>query len=523
MPVARKRLVIPAFIITFIIYILFDNIEIDEPPDHPYNHPPPPDVKHDPEEPIHWHQLPQQNPVKSYIKLPNGKPPKPIPKIQYDFPKEDASDRKQRLERQSAVQEAFLHSWKGYKDHAWLKDEVSPISGEFVNSFSGWAATLVDTLDTLLIMGLDDEFHEALAAIEEIDFTTTADKTINVFETTIRYMGGFLAAYDLSDGKYPVLLKKAREVGELVYGAFDTPNRMQVSRWDWKEYVCAYVCGFFVFVKYMRLMQCRYLMGQSMRPSKNTLLAEVGSLSLEFTRLTQLTGDPKYFDAIQRVTDNLEEAQPKTLVPGLWPTMVDMENLLFQNTQFTLGGMADSTYEYLPKEHLLLGGRTDQYKRIYESAIDAVKKRLLFRPRTKDNADILFSGSLSGPRKVHEAQHLTCFIGGMFGIGAKIFEHSEDLKIARKLVDGCIWAYDVMETGLMPEIFKMSACDDMEECPWDEKKWLGDVAILSHAGHDEAVLRRFAADAHLPPGFTAITDARYILRCVLLSFFFHCV
>lgn len=106
-----------------------------------------------------------------------------------------------------------------------------------MNSFSGWAATLVDTLDTLLIMGLDDEFKLALDAIGQIDFTTTTDKSINVFETTIRYMGGFLAAYDLSEGKYPILLKKAKEVGDFVYGAFDTPNRMQVSRWDWKVYV----------------------------------------------------------------------------------------------------------------------------------------------------------------------------------------------------------------------------------------------------------------------------------------------
>ena len=31
--------------------------------------------------------------------------------------------------------------------------------------------------------------------------------------------------------------------------------------------------------------------------------AEIGSLSMEFTRLSQVTGDPKYFDATQRIND----------------------------------------------------------------------------------------------------------------------------------------------------------------------------------------------------------------------------
>ena len=74
-------------------------------------------------------------------------------------------------------------------------------------------------------------------ACEEIDFTTTEENDINVFETTIRYMGGFLAAYDISEAKYPTLLAKAVEVGELLMSVFDTPNRMPISRWDWQKYV----------------------------------------------------------------------------------------------------------------------------------------------------------------------------------------------------------------------------------------------------------------------------------------------
>lgn len=135
------------------------------------------------------------------------------------------------------MKESFMHSWDGYKKHAWLRDEVTPLSGKYRDTFGGWAATLVDSLDTLWIMGMKEDFAMAVKAIEEIDFTTTETDTVNVFETTIRYMGGFLAAYDISGGTFPVLLVKAVEVGELLMSCFDTPNRMPISRWEWKKYV----------------------------------------------------------------------------------------------------------------------------------------------------------------------------------------------------------------------------------------------------------------------------------------------
>jgi mannosyl-oligosaccharide alpha-1,2-mannosidase len=89
-----------------------------------------------------------------------------------------------------------------------MKDELTPISGSSRNHFGGWAATLVDSLDTLWIMDLKNEFEEAAESVRDIDFTTMEEDQINTFETTIRYLGGLLAAFDLSDGKYPVLLEK---------------------------------------------------------------------------------------------------------------------------------------------------------------------------------------------------------------------------------------------------------------------------------------------------------------------------
>lgn len=258
-------------------------------------------------------------------------------------------------------------------------------------------------------------------------------------------------------------------------------------------------------------------------PAQNTILAELGSLNLEFTRLSQLTGDPKYFDAIQRITDFLDETQNATKLPGLWPVTVDALEKKFPDDRFTVGGMADSTYEYLPKEHLLLGGQTDQYRQMYEAAIESAKKNLFFRPMTKNGEDVLISGStyITVSSKVTvepEAQHLSCFIGGMVGIAAKIFERPEDLPVARKLVDGCIWAYDLMPTGLMPEIFHAVPCSNTKDCKWDEKQWYNEVrrrlaGAVKNLDMDPDEQAKQLIESHgLQPGVADIKDTRYILR-----------
>lgn len=148
--------------------------------------------------------------------------------------------------------------------------------------------------------------------------------------------------------------------------------------------------------------------------------------------------------------------------------------------EFTLGGEADSTFEYLPKQHLLLGGTTSQYRKMYESAMDAATKYLLFRPMVPDNRDILVAGtaSTSGdpdiPGNLHftpDQGHLTCFTGGMYAIGAKIFNRAADLEIAKKLTEGCVWAYNATATGVMPEGFHMIPCESREKCEWNETLW----------------------------------------------------
>lgn len=259
----------------------------------------------------------------------------------------------------------------------------------------------------------------------------------------------------------------------------------------------------------------------------HALSAELGSLSLEFTRLSQLTGDPKYFDAIQRITDQFEKHQNDTSIPGLFPIQINPREESFTSDRtFTFGGMSDSLYEYFPKMHLLLGGMVTQYQHLYERAIDAAKRHLFFRPMTIDNQDILISGTVTVSSASNsimlqpQGQHLTCFAGGMVGIGAKIFNRSDELDIARKLVDGCIWAYDSMPTGIMPETFEVVPCANPDVCPWNTEKW--HEAVRDNALYRDEDAQTLIEEAALPPGYTKIEDKRFLLRYTPpLVFFSH--
>lgn len=58
-------------------------------------------------------------------------------------------------ERQEAVVNAFRHSWEGYRKYAWGHDNLKPMS-ESSHDWFGLGLTIIDSLDTMYIMGLED-------------------------------------------------------------------------------------------------------------------------------------------------------------------------------------------------------------------------------------------------------------------------------------------------------------------------------------------------------------------------------
>ena len=101
--------------------------------------------------------------------------------------------------RQKAVVNAFRHAWKGYKAYAWGRDELRPLS----RSYSTWfdvGLTMIDSLDTMWLMDLKDEFNEARDWVKS-SLTFDKHKFVNLFEVTIRVLGSLLSTYHLTGDK----------------------------------------------------------------------------------------------------------------------------------------------------------------------------------------------------------------------------------------------------------------------------------------------------------------------------------
>lgn len=413
--------------------------------------------------------------------LPTGTPDD-IPPIQFKFGRESYADAAIRETRLREVRRVFQDDWQAYRQYAWMKDALKPVTGGYTDQFSGWAATLVDSLDTLWIMGLKDEFNEAVNAAAGIDFGSSTSNRVNTFETNIRYLGGLLAAYDLS--KRDALLVKAKELGDMLYAGFNTENRMPVD-----------------FIDFEKAKTGRGLEVESLVVS-----ASPGTLSLELTRLSQLTGEPQYYDAIAKITDVFYRGQNQTKLPGIWPTFVSMRKQdVVTGQQFTLAGSADSLYEYLPKMHALLGGLEPRYEMMARGFMETAKQTLLFRPMVPGNESILISGSgwVDGSGDFiqdEETEHLACYLGGTYAIAGKMFRNPEYVEIGAKLTLGCVYAYRAFPTGMAPERWNMVACTPDEKCVWDQERF------------DNATQKRPEWKPHLPFGFTTAKDPRYILR-----------
>ncbi|KAF2757452.1 seven-hairpin glycosidase [Pseudovirgaria hyperparasitica] len=430
---------------------------------------------------IDWAAINFQFPVARTPAVPPVKPHTRLPHIQHAFDRESPDDAIKRNLRRDEVRKTFKKSWASYRQYAWMKDVLKPISGTSADQFCGWAATLVDSLDTLWIMGMREEFYEAAKAVARIDFGFSTSGRVNIFETNIRYLGGLLAAYDLSG--HEALKFKAIEIGNLLYGGFNTENHMPV---DFIDFETAKT-------------------GQGLEVEDYVVSASPGTLTMEFTRLSQITGDPKWYAAVAEVMEVFRDTQNTTLLPGMWPMFVSMRRKdMASNYQFSIGGNADSLFEYLPKQYQLLGGAEPKYMWMSRTFMDTAKKNLFFRPMTPDNADILLSGNIDvlddGPHLDPESEHLSCFIGGLYALGGRLFENEDYIETGARLTRGCIWAYHAMPTGVMPERYNVIKCESRLNCKWDEAKW------------KEEIQQKKQYKDHLPKGFTTAKDPRYILR-----------
>ena len=130
--------------------------------------------------------------------------------------------------RRAAVAASVRHAWRGYRDHAWPADELAPVSRRGIE-WLDVGLTIVDALDTLLVVGLDEEAREARDWLASPAMRFDADRNANVFESTIRVLGGLVAAHNLGgDTVGGHLLAKALDLAEKLAPAFKTKTGIPI-------------------------------------------------------------------------------------------------------------------------------------------------------------------------------------------------------------------------------------------------------------------------------------------------------
>ncbi|XP_074525945.1 mannosidase, alpha, class 1B, member 1b [Halichoeres trimaculatus] len=323
--------------------------------------------------------------------------------------------------RLEAVRDAFRHAWKGYKDFAWGHDELRPLSKSYSEWF-GLGLTLIDALDTMWILGLKEEFEEAKGWVaSELTFNKNVD--VNLFESTIRILGGLLSTYHLTGDT--VFLDKAKDIGSRLMPAFRTPSKIPYSDVNIGK-------------------------GTAHPPrwTSDSTVAEVTSIQLEFRELSRLTQEPQYKDAVAEVTNQIHKLDGK--LDGLVPMFINTNSGQFTHQGiYTLGARADSYYEYLLKQWIQGGKKEDQFLEDYLQAIEGVKKHLL--QKSSPNG-LTFVGEVSHGQFSPKMDHLVCFLPGSLALGAHNGLPSDHMDLAKQLMETCYQMYVQMETGLSPEI-----------------------------------------------------------------------
>jgi mannosyl-oligosaccharide alpha-1,2-mannosidase len=286
------------------------------------------------------------------------------------------------------IRDEFLHGWRGYTTYAWGYDEACPVSGthsDFFASGKTFGLSIVEALDTLYVMGEDEELERGCTWIEA-NFDPAQDADVHVFEAIIRLVGGLLAGY-LATGRKR-LLDRCRELTDRLLPAFTSSP---------------------TGIPYTHVNLATGAISGNVVP-----LAEIGTNVMEFGLLSRLTGESRYFDASMRAYEAVLGMRSSLDLLG---TSVDAATGRWSDTESVAPNPpVDSFYEYLWGGYALLGDtRLRDWYRLLTRAIlahqaDTSTGELWFRQVDPDTGAPEGSGQ----------SELAAFYAGLLGKGGDL-------------------------------------------------------------------------------------------------------
>ncbi|KAK7032613.1 hypothetical protein VNI00_012876 [Paramarasmius palmivorus] len=333
-----------------------------------------------------------------------------------------------------AVKDIFLRSYDAYRKYAFGHDDVRPVSKGYVDSRNGWGASIVDAMSTMHIMGLDDLFAEAVDHVRNTDFSVSkTGGTVSVFETTIRYLGGLLSAYELNGKKEPILLEKAKQVADKMAFA-----------WQYQGRTIRVPFGYLNFAT-----------NRATQSTSN--IAEAGTLDLEWATLSKYTGNDTY-RTLAEGSARAIATNPAPL-PGLAAQGIDPASASSVGAHITWSGGSDSYFEYLIKYARLTNTDDHLFADTWQTAVDS-SIRYLLRTSAVGGYSYLAERNDNG-RIVESSSHLACFHGGNWILGGKLLNNETIVSVGLALTDACWNTYASTETGIGPEGFAFVSKDSL--------------------------------------------------------------
>lgn len=304
------------------------------------------------------------------------------------------------------VRAEFLYAWNAYKKYAWGHDELRPLTQTYRDWYGvSLYMTPVDALDTMILMGLNDEADKTRELIAT-KLSFDHDIEVKNFEITIRLLGGLLSSYQLTGDKR--LLDLAENLGNRLLPVFNSPTGMPYM--------------------YVNLKT-----GKTRGAESNP--AEIGTLLIEFGTLSKLTGKPIYYDKAKRALVGLYSRRSKI---GLVGSTINVETGQWIDTTSHISGGIDSYYEYLLKCWLLFGDKDCQ--RMWKASIQAVNKYL---------ADNTKNGFWYAQVDMNTGKRISTHFGALDAFFPAVLVRSGDQQRARRLEES---AYKMWTTwGVEPE------------------------------------------------------------------------
>ena len=253
----------------------------------------------------------------------------------------------ERIRLKNMTKDMFEFAYDSYMAHAFPQDELDPIhcSGRgpdqenpaninINDALGDYMLTLVDSLSSLVIFGNETEFKRASKlVIENLNFEK--DNTVQVFEATIRVMGGLISAHLLAtDKKQPFgnmnlpnydneLLNLAHDLGVRLLMAFENKNTP---------------------LPYPRVNLKR---GVPQTFLNNTCTSGAGTLLLEFGMLGVLLNDPIYEQVARKAMRSIFDKRSNQT--GLLGNELNVNTGEWTGVMSGLGAGVDSYFEYLLK------------------------------------------------------------------------------------------------------------------------------------------------------------------------------